>query len=415
LARLAMMLKAEWRLDKMGNDELLSIVDYIERERGIDREVLFQSIESALVSAARKIVGKKVEDIVVKIDRESGDIKVKAEGKAVKSGEFGRIAAQTAKQVIIQKLREAERDVIYEDFHAKVGSIVSGAVHRFERGDIILDLGKTEGVLPRNQQCHNERYKQGERIRAYVLEAKKAQRGPQIVLSRSNPGLIKKLFELEVPEILEGIVEIRGISREPGERTKIAVSSKDDKVDAVGACVGVRGYRVKSIVNELHNERIDIVKFNDDIKEYVRAALNPADVSSVNVKREEKALEVVVEDDQLSLAIGKHGQNVRLASKLIGWEIDVRSRSQMTEQKKGEVKEGAVKDVIAAINTKEKKEKVSIEKLEGVGKKTKDVLVKGGYSAIEKIKDATVEDLVKLEGIGKKTAERIINSAKEIG
>lgn len=404
----------------MGNEELLSILDYIERERGIDREILFKSLESALVSAARKIVGKKTEDIVVDINRTTGEIKVKAEGKEVKSEEFGRIAAQTAKQVIIQKLREAERDVIYEDFQAKVGSIVSGVVHRFERGDIILDLGKTEGILPKNQQCPNERYKQGERLRAYVLEAKKEQRGPQIILSRTNPGFVKKLFELEVPEILEGIVEIRVISREPGERTKIAVSSKEEKVDSVGACVGVRGQRVKGIVNELHNERIDIIRYSEDIKEYAKAALSPAEVSSINVNREGKKLEVIVEDDQLSLAIGKHGQNVRLASRLVGWEIDVRSKSQIAKKEEVMIEKPARPSIGTAeragvtSNQKPEKEQISIEKLDGVGKKTMATLIKAGFDTIDKIKNASVEDLVKLDGIGKKTAEKIINSAKKI-
>lgn len=396
----------------MGNQELLSILDYIERERGIDREVLFQSIESALVSAARKIVGKKTEDIAVTISRTTGEIKVKAEGKEVKSDEFGRIAAQTAKQVIIQKLREAERDVIFEDFQAKVGGIVSGGVHRFERGDIVVDLGKTEGILPRNQQCPNERYRQGERIRAYVLDVKKEQKGPQIILSRTNPGFVKKLFELEVPEILEGIVEIRAISREPGERTKIAVHSKEEKVDSVGACVGVRGQRVKGIVSELHNERIDIIRHSDDIKEFAKAALSPAEVSSISADREAKRLQVVVEDDQLSLAIGKHGQNVRLASKLVGWEIDVRSRTQINEGKEAAAESKILEQAPEAL---EEKQYVSIEALDGVGKKTATALIQAGFDTVEKIKSLTLEDLVKIEGIGKKTAEKIMKSAKEIG
>ena len=407
----------------MGNEELLSILDYIERERGIDREVLFVSIESALISAARKIVGKHVEDIVVTVSRTTGDIKVKAEGKEVKSAEFGRIAAQTAKQVIIQKFREAERDVIFEDYRTKVGSIVSGAVHRFERGDIIVDLGKTEAVLPRNQQCPNERYKQGDRLRACILEVKKEQKGPQIVLSRTHPGLVKKLIEIEVPEIIEGIVEVRSISREAGERTKIAVASKDEKVDAVGACVGVRGHRVKNIVNELHNERIDIVKWSEDVKEFVRGALSPAEVASINIKRDEKRLEVIVEDDQLALAIGKHGQNVRLASKLVGWEIDVRSKTQIGEEKKAQAGATKAEEAPKSIFADDDKGAPaatdaagdSIETLDGVGKKTTQVLIEAGYETIEKIKNAAVDDLVKLDGIGTKTAEKIINSAKERG
>jgi len=395
----------------MGNEELLSILDYIERERGIDKEVLFKSLESALVSAARKIVGKKTEDITVSISRTTGEIKVKAEGKEVKSDEFGRIAAQTAKQVIIQKLREAERDVIYEDFHAKVGNIVTGAVHRFERGDIIVDLGKTEAILPKSQQCQAERYKQGERVRAYVLEVNKGQKGPQIILSRTNPGIVKKLFELEVPEISEGIVEIRAISREPGERTKIAVYSKEEKIDSVGACVGVRGQRVKGIVSDLHNERIDIIRYSEDIKEYVKSALSPAEVSSINVDRDSHRLGVIVEDDQLSLAIGKHGQNVRLASKLVGWEIDVRSKSQIAEKKKET--EGEKEEILATSEQPPAPEGASIDDLEGIGQKTRAALIKAGFDTVEKIKNATMENLVKIDGIGKKTAEKMIKSAKE--
>lgn len=398
------------------NEELLSILDYIERERGIDKEVLFKSLESALVSAARKIVGKKTEDITVSISRTTGEIKVKAEGKEVKSDEFGRIAAQTAKQVIIQKLREAERDVIYEDFHAKVGNIVTGLVHRFERGDIVVDLGKTEAILPRNQQCPHERYKQGERLRAYVLEVSKGQKGPQIVLSRTNPGFVKKMFELEVPEIMEGIVEIRAISREPGERAKIAVYSKEERVDSVGACVGVRGQRVKGIVNELHNERIDIIRYSDDIKEYVRAALSPAEVGAINADRDNHKLEVIVEDDQLSLAIGKHGQNVRLASRLVGWEIDVRSKTQIAEKKGRAEAEKLLGPIGEGAEAKQEEGEVgvSVEKLDGVGKKTAQTLIKAGFDTARKLKEATVKDLVKLDGIGKKTAEKIIKSAKEI-
>lgn len=403
----------------MGKEELLSILEYIERERGIDKEVIFKSLESALVSAARKIVGKHTEDITVTIDRETGEISVIAEGKEVKNAEFGRIAAQTAKQVIIQKLREAERDVIFDDFQHKVGSIVTGSVHRFEKGDIIVDLGKTEGILPRNQQSPHERYKQGERIRVFILEVKKGPKGPQVIVSRTNPNFVKKLFELEVPEISEGIVEVRAISREPGERTKIAVSSKEEKVDSVGACVGVRGQRVKGIVMELHNERIDIVRWSEDIKEYAKAALSPAEVMSINTKRDDKKLEVTVADDQLSLAIGKHGQNVRLASKLIGWEIDVRSKSQMAEKEAAKIippvsKEPQEEQEAAAEESTEQAPSVSVAELDGVGKKTAGILIEAGYDTIDKIKEASVDDLVKLEGIGKKTAEKIIKSAKEI-
>lgn len=383
------------------NEEFLRILENIEREKGISREVLFQAVESALVSAARKVIGKKTEDITVKIDRETGQIKVFSEGKEIESGDFGRIAAQTAKQVIIQKIREAERDVIYDEFYKKIGSIISGSVHRFERGDIIIDLGKTEAVLPKSQQCNKESYKQGDRIRTYILDVKKTPRGPQIIVSRTHPGLVKKLFELEVPEISEGIVEIKSIYREAGERTKIAVYSKEERVDAVGACVGMRGHRVKSIVKEIHGERLDIIRWNLDIKEYAKAALSPAEVSKINVNKEKKSLEVIVNDDQLSLAIGKHGQNVRIASKLVGWDIDIRSAKRLKELKEKEKKE------------KKKKREPTIADLEGVGKKAYQVLIEAGLDSIEKIALVKVGDLTKLSGIGKKTAEKISKSAKE--
>ncbi len=400
------------------NEEFLRILENIEREKGISQDILFGAVETALVSAARKVVGKQTEDVSVKIDRETGKIKVFSEGQEIESSEFGRIAAQTAKQVIIQKIREAERDVIFEEFTGKAGNIISGSVHRFERGDIILDLGKTEAILPKSQQCHKESYRQGDRVRAYIVDVKRTPRGPQIVVSRTHPGLIKRLFELEVPGIGDGIVEIKAIAREAGERTKISVYSKDEKVDAVGACVGMRGQRVKSIVREIHGERLDIIKWNMDIREYSKAALSPAEIGKINVDSEKKSLEVIVNDDQLSLAIGKHGQNVRIASKLLGWDIDIRSEKRLKELQEQEEagktkeKERGKKDVK---KKKEKKGKSQVAGLEGVGKKTYGLLVENGYDSIDKLAQAAVEDLTDLEGIGKKTAEKIIKAAKNKG
>ena len=261
-----------------------------------------------------------------------------------------------------------------------------------------MDLGKTEGFLPRSQQCPNERYRQGERIRAYVLEVTKTSRGPQIVLSRSAADFVKRLFELEVPEIAEGIIEIKSISREGGERTKMAVYSKDDKIDPVGACVGMRGNRVKDIVKELHGEKIDIVRWSEDISEYLKAALSPAEISKFKIDREKKNIEVIAKADQLSIAIGKHGQNVRLASKLIGWELDIRPEGEGKKEK---------------AEKKAPSRKVpSIKKLDGIGKKAESTLIAAGYDTIEKIAALSPKDLTKLSGIGKKTAEKIINSAK---
>jgi len=400
------------------NEELLAVLEHIERERGIDKEILFKAIESALVSAARKIVGDKEAEVSVTIDRATGEIKIRSGEKEITSHEFGRIAAQTAKQVIIQKIREAEREVVLDDYQKRVGTITDGSVHRFERGDIILDLGKTEAVLPRSQQCPRERYKQGDRVRAYIAEVEKTPHGPRIILSRSSTDFVKKLFELEVPEIGEGIVEIRSIAREPGERTKVSVWSKDEKIDPVGACVGMRGTRVKDIVRELQGEKIDIIKWNDDIREYVKAAMSPAEIDDVKVDSQAKKVELIVKDDQLSIAIGKHGQNVRLASKLVAWEIDVRGSKKKEEAEQmlspKPDAEGQKPPAEAAPEAGPQAEAPSLRDIDGVGEKTGKVLEASGFDSVEKVSGATVEDLVKLDGIGKKTAEKIINSAKSL-
>ena len=396
------------------NEELLTILEHIEREKGIDKEILFKAIESALVSAARKIVGKKEAEVTVTIDRATGDMKIVSEGKEIESGEFGRIAAQTAKQVIMQKIREAERDIIFEDYQKRVGTITSGAVHRFEKGDIIVDLGKAEGILPRPQQCPGEHYKQGDRLRAYIMEVNKTAHGPQILMSRADATFVKRLFELEVPEITEGIVEIKAIAREGGERTKIAVWSKDEKVDPVGACVGMRGSRVKEIVRELHGERVDIVRWTDDIKEYVKESLKPTQISEIKLDKEKRRIEVLVPEDQLSIGIGKHGQNVRLASKLIGWEIDIRSKEAKAKEKLAlEEMENTAKDQKAKEEQEEKRD-IKLTELDGVGKKVEKILRAAGYDTVDKIKGLTSEEMTKLEGIGKKTAEKIIKSAKAL-
>lgn len=373
------------------NEELLNILEHIEREKGIDRELLFSAIQSALVSAARKIVGRNTEDISVDIDRKTGEIKVKSEGKEIKSEEFGRIAAQTAKQVIIQKIREAERDVIYGDFHDRILTLCTGSVHRVDKSSLIVDLGKTEGILLRREICLKDNFKQGDRVRALILEVRKTPKGPRIILSRTHPVFVKRLFELEVPEIDEGIVEIKGIAREAGDRTKLAVYSKEEKVDSVGACVGMRGQRVKSIVRELGGERIDIIRWNEDIREYIKGALSPAEISSIDIDKESLKARVIVNDDQLSLAIGRQGQNVRLASKLTGWNIDIRSKKELKAL-----------------------EQVSLLSLDGVGEKVRDLLEKSGYDTVDKIANASVGKLKELPGIGEKSAKKMIESAKDI-
>jgi len=415
------------------SQELLAIIEQIEREKGIKKEILIEAVESALLSATRKVIGLVGEaELRVEIDRNSGKIRAFKNNEEITSIDFGRIAASCARQVIIQKIREAEKDVVFNEFQKKVGEIVSGTVYRFEKGNIIIDLlGKAEGVLLKREQSAKEEFKQGQRIRAYLLEVKKDVKGPQIILSRAHQNFVKKLFELEVPEIYEGIVEIKSISRQPGERTKIAVSSKNEKVDSVGACVGMRGNRVRNIVNELMGERIDIVRFNDDIKEYIKAAFSPAKVSEIKLDKAKLKAEVIVDDDQLSLAIGKHGQNVRLASRLIGWELDIRSKAAIAaaleekkpapeEAKEEKKEEGKIEEKKQEKKQEKKKspkkpkETVLIEQLSGVGEKTIDALKKAGFKNIDDIAKAVSEDLTKVKGIGEKKAEKLIEEAKKL-
>ena len=373
------------------NGELLSVLDAIEREKGIKREILIEAVEAALVSAARKSVTENPDEVTVKLDPQTGKIKILRGEKEISSPDFGRIAAQTAKQVIIQKIRDAERDVIFEEFQAKVGTITNGTVHRFEKGNLIIDLGKTEAVLPRTEQSPRDEYKLGDRVRAVILEVKRESRGPQIVLSRAHSNLLIRLFELEVPEIYEGIVQIRSCAREPGDRAKVAVFSKDEKVDCVGACVGMRGSRVKNIVRELAGEKIDIVRWSEDAGEYVTQALSPAQVAEITVNPERHRVSVVVDDDQLSLAISKKGQNVRLASKLTSFEIDIKWRS-----------------VMLAIT------KIDLTELLGVGPKMKEALVEAKIKTIEDVAKATIESLTSIPGIGSVTASKIKSKAQEM-
>lgn len=381
---------------------MLAIIEQIGREKGIKKEVLIEAIESALLSAAKKVIDiKPGEELNIQLNPETGKISAFKNKEEITSIDFGRIAASTARQVIIQKIREAEKDVICNEFQSRTGEIVSGTVYRFEKGNIIIDLlGKAEGILFKHQQSPREEFKQGQRIRAYVLEVKKESKGPQIILSRTHPNFVKKLFELEVPEIYEGIVEIKSISRIAGERTKIAVWSKNEKVDSVGACVGMRGNRVRNIVNELQGEKIDIIRFNEDIKEFIKAALSPAEVSEIRLEKENQKALVLVTDDQLSLAIGKHGQNVRLASRLIGWELDIRTKTQVLEELPSEVKGNEVK--------------ISLKDLPGVGVKTLANLKEAGVDSIDDILKMKLEDLTKIKGIGEKKAQNLIKEAKKL-
>ncbi len=345
------------------NHEFMDALEQIEREKGISKEILLDAIETALASAYKRDQ-KVAQSIEVRIDSETGAFHVYTHKTVVDEveddkneinleeaqkinavyelgdlvefeifpKEFGRIAAQTAKQVVVQRIREAERSIIYEEFINRVGDLMTGVVQRFEQRNIFIDLGRIEGILPANEQMPNERYEQGTRIKTYVVEVKKTTKGPQVLLSRTRTGLLKRLFELEVPEIQDGIVELKSVAREPGHRSKIAVYSHDHQIDPVGACVGTRGIRVQMIVRELKGEKIDVIPWNADPIEFIINALSPAKVSDVKILPTKKTAIVIVPDFQLSLAIGKEGQNARLAAKLTGWKIDIKSETQAAEQ-----------------------------------------------------------------------------------
>lgn len=347
------------------------IIDQVVKDKGIDRAILVEALESAVLSAANKkyrntreleahyndemgevelfefvTVVEEVVDSYKEIDIvEAREIDPEVEegdslGMKMDASGFSRIAAQTAKQVIIQRVREAEREGVYNEFKDRVGELVNGIVRRYERGDLIVDLGRAEALLPHREQVPRENYRQGDRVRSYISEVKLSPKGPQIILSRTHPGVVAALFQFEVPEVAEGIVEIKAVAREPGSRAKIAVVSHDSDVDPVGACVGMRGSRVQNVVSELRGEKIDIIPWTPDIARFACAALAPAEVSRVYVDNQELALEVIVPDDQLSLAIGKKGQNVRLAAKLTGWKIDIKSETRAAEAELEELRQG---------------------------------------------------------------------------
>ena len=343
------------------NKNLINILDEIEKDKGIAKDILINAIESALSSAYRKNYGSNAGNLEIKMLKDTGEIKVYYRKLVVKdvvketfevslneladgglkdykigdeilieteTRDFGRIAAQTAKQVIVQKLREAERNVIYDKYIDKERDIVTGTIQRIEHKNIIIDLGKTEALLLPNEQIRNEDYYKGKRIKIYLIEVRKTSKGPRIYVSRTHPELLKRLFELEVPEIHEGLVEIKSIAREAGKRSKVAVHSRDERIDPVGACIGDRGARIKSILYEINNEKIDIIKWSMDDKLFISNSLSPAKVLSVYLFEEKKMAAVIVPDQQLSLAIGKEGQNARLAAKLTGWKIDIKSQTQ---------------------------------------------------------------------------------------
>jgi transcription termination/antitermination protein NusA len=408
---------------------LFQTIEQISREKHIEPDVIVAAIEDAMVVAARKYY-KTEEDLRSKFNAETGHVDVFAVRTVVEEvadplreisladarkqqpaiepgGEIfqnkptdvlGRIAAQTAKQVILQKVREAERDTIYNEYHTRVGELVNGIVKRVEGPDVIVDMGRTEARMPKREQSRLETYNVGERLRVTIRAVERAAKGPQVIVSRADPALVQRLFEMEVPEIYDGTVQIRAVAREAGERTKIAVESRDKEVDPVGACVGMKGMRVQSIIRELRGEKIDIIPHNEDTLTFAQKSLSPAKVTRVQVVDvEEKRLEVIVEDTQLSLAIGKKGQNVRLASKLIGWNIDIKSE----EEKRREIE-----DQMTALTSPG----TPLTELAGVGPKTVEKLESHGVTSIEKLADMTPEQLVEIPGIGEKMVEKIRQS-----
>jgi len=404
--------------------DIKRVVDQVSRDKGIDREILINALEEALKSAARKKFGSKI-DIEVQYNEDSGEIEVfqfkdvvetvedpvleitleegreldadceigDSLGTKMDTSTFGRIAAQSAKQVIIQKMKDAEKDAIYASFIDRKGEIINGIVQRMDRGDIIVNLGHTEGVLPVREQVPRESYRRGDRIRAYILDVLHETRGPQIILSRGHKEFLIDLFKTEVPEISEGIVSIMEAAREPGVRAKIAVSSNNSDIDPVGACVGMKGSRVQNVVQELRGEKIDIIPWHLDAAKFVCNALAPAEISRVIIDDSNRSMEVIVPDDYLSIAIGKRGQNVRLASKLTGWHLDVQSESRYNETMKS-----GYETLVA---------------LSDVGVSLADALYEGGFFSIDEISIATVEDLMQVRDMTEEKAQTLISAARQ--
>ena len=409
------------------NSELLAVAEYMERERGIDRETLLGAVESALLAASKKSFSQ-AQEIRISIDRKTCDVRAFAQLRVVEQvkaphdeiaigaariikpsinlGEvmevevtprdFGRIAAQTAKQAILHKIRQVEKEKTFDEYKDRKGDIVSGTVRRFERSDVVVDLGRAEAILPSKERVPTEQYVAGDRIRALVLSVENAPNGTQILLSRSHPDFVRRLFELEVSEINDKTVEIKAIAREAGFRSKIAVVSNDDKVDPVGACVGLKGIRVKNIVRELSGEKIDIVRWSDDVKTFVTNALAPAKLVRLTVDDAMRTVNIIVDADQLSLAIGKKGQNARLTAKLTGWKIDIQ------KEETGESFEEKVAKAVA-----------SMAAIEGIGETNAELLVQSGFLTLEGILAAEVEDLMAIEGITAEVAKQIRAAAEQ--
>jgi N utilization substance protein A len=405
---------------------LNSVLDQVGKDKGIDKKILVEALEAAMLTAARKKFGLTT-DMEARFNEETGEVEIyefkkivrEVQNRAIEiqyaeakeldpdltedsigddigikkeSAEFGRIAAQTARQVIIQRVREAERSNIFGEYKDRRGELVTGIIRRFERGNIVVDLGRAEAVLPVREQVPRENYRTGDRIQAYVLDVLEVAKGPQVVLSRTHPGLLIKLFEQEVPEIAEGIVKIEHAAREPGVRAKIAVASKDYDVDPVGACVGMKGSRVQSVVQELRGEKIDIIPFDEDPARFVCNALSPAEVSRVLIDEANHSMEIVVPDDQLSLAIGRRGQNVRLAAQLTSWKIDITSETKVMEQREVAFR--------------------SLSRIEGLSEFVVQTLYNHGFRSAQDVVEAEDEFLASLPGFSPEAMARVKGAAK---
>ncbi len=410
----------------MTSSLLFQTIDQLSREKGIDPEIVVAAVEDAILVATRKYY-KSSEDLESRFNKEAGHVEVFAVKKVVDqvadpdheislaearklnpdaavesevripkaTDVLGRIAAQTAKQVIFQKVREAERDTVYAEYSQRIGELINCTVKRMEGPDVILDLGRTEARMPRREQSKLEIYQIGDRVRAVITLVDRAARGPQVIASRADSNLVRKLFEMEVPEIYDGTVVIKAIAREAGERTKVAVYSRDPDVDCVGACVGMKGMRVQSVIRELRGEKIDIIEYNEDPVTFAANALSPAKINHVSiVDIEQRHLEVIVDDSQLSLAIGKKGQNVRLAAKLLGWQIDIKSEEEKRQEIESQMAAMALRGA-------------PIANLEGLGGKTLDRLREASIETVEQLAQMTPEELMQIQGIGEKTIERI--------
>jgi N utilization substance protein A len=417
--------------------ELYHTIEQIGREKGIEPETIIQAVEEAYAAASRKYYHSK-EDFGARFDRDSGTFEIFAKHVVVEEDDLAdpqteitiedarkvrptvemgeviettknlsdapmsRIAAQAAKQVIYQKVKEAEREIVWEEYHDRAGELITGQVKRFDRGDMLIDLGRTEGVIPRREQSRAEHYNQGERVRAVLINVERQGKGAQLILSRASELLVKKLFEQEVPEIYDGTVSIVNVARDAGERSKVAVRSKDRDVDPVGACVGMKGSRVQAVIRELRGEKIDIVQHDDDSSQYVRNALNPAAINRVGIRDyDNREMEVIVGEDQLSLAIGKKGQNVRLASKLTGWRLDIKGEAE----KKAEI-EAEMERMARASR--------ELAALPGIGPTIASRLLENGFRTIEEVALASLEDLTSIEGIAETMAINLHDISQEI-